>query len=153
MKNNNAKKVNAKNVNNAKAAEAKVEKKTTVYNGMYAEIKAAAQTPSAVVKSFYTAAMAVNGGAYSEYYKRLFGGTKNDFCSEWTPRVVAAFEAQTRSKRVSLFFVWNVVYRGGLREYIKTAKSVAKATAKADGKAVAALEALEGLGKAVKEAK
>jgi len=124
----------------------------TIYVGMYREIKAAAQTPSAVVKSFYNAALSINGGEYSDYYKQLFGNSKNDFCAEWAPKVVEAFNAQTRCKKVTLFFVWRVIYREGLREYLKVAKSVAKAT-KGGEKRLEALEALEGLGEAAKGAK
>ncbi len=128
-------------------------KKPTIYVGLYQEIKAAAQTPSAVVKSFYNAALSINGGEYAEIYKELLGDTKNDFCAEWTPKVVTAFQAQSRCKNVSLFFVWRVVYKQGLGDYLKTAKAVAKATKNADGKKVKALEALEGLGEATKATK
>ena len=139
--------------NNANNAQANAQAKTpSMYVGMYREIKAAAQTPSAVVKSFYNAALSINGGEYADIYKKLFGDTKNDFCSKWTPKIVAAFQAQKRCKHVTLFFVWRVIYKEELGEYLKVAKSVAKAT-KGGEKRTEALEALEGLGEAAKAAK
>ena len=141
------------NANNAQAqAQAQAPKTPSIYVGVYREIKAAAQTPSAVVKSFYNAALSINGGEYADIYKKLFGSTKNDFCSEWTPKVLAAFQAQKRCKNVTLFFVWRVIYTQGLGEYLKVAKSVAFAT-KGGEKRAEALEALEGLGETAKGAK
>ncbi len=147
------KNINANNANNAQAnnANAQATKKPTIYVGLYREIKAAAQTPSAVVKQFYNAALSINGGEYAEIYKKLLGG-KNDFCAEWAPKVVTAFQAQSRCKKVTLFFVWRVVYKQGLGDYLKTAKAVAKAT-KGGEKRAKALEALEGLGEATKATK
>ena len=47
---------------NKNNAQAQATKPPSIYVGMYREIKAAAQTPSAVVKSFYNAALSINGG-------------------------------------------------------------------------------------------
>ncbi len=145
---NNAKNNAAKQVTNNANAQAKT---PSVYVGMYAQIKQAANTPSAVVKSFYNAAMSIEGGAYAEYYKQIFGNTKNDFCQTYTPVVIEAFKKQTRCKNVSLFFVWRVVYKNGLCEYIKTAKTIAAHTGGAE-KTQKALKALESLGEAAKAA-
>lgn len=104
MKNqtSNAKNVNA-SVNNVA--------KTTVYNGMYAAIKKQAATPSQVVKAFYSAAMSIEDGQYKEIFAELLGKSKNDFCATYCKKVVEAFNAQTRCKHYTLFFVWSVVYK------------------------------------------
>lgn len=99
---------NAKNVN-AKASANNVAK-ATVYNGMYAAIKQQAATPSQVVKAFYSAAMSIEDGQYKEIFAELLGKNKNDFCATYCKKVVEAFNAQTRCKHYTLFFVWRVVY-------------------------------------------
>ena len=49
-----------KKTNKNANAQANATKTPSIYVGMYREIKAAAQTPSAVVKSFYNAALSIN---------------------------------------------------------------------------------------------
>ena len=152
MKTNNAKNVNAKaSANNAKAAEAKAPKQPTLYNGMYAAIKQQAQSPSQVVKAFYSAAMSLEGGEYADIFAQLLGKNKNDFCNNYCKKVVEAFGKQTRCKRYTLFFVWSIVYKDikpiieGIKrhaDYNKNIESVQK-----EAKAV---EALEKVAKAAK---
>lgn len=147
MKNQtNAKNVNAKaSANNAKAAG------PSVYTGMYAAIKQQAQTPSQVVKAFYSAAMSLEGGEYADIFAQLLGKSKNDFCATYCKKVVEAFNAQTRCKHYTLFFVWRVIYADikpiieGIKrhaDYNKNIESVQK-----EAKAV---EALEKVAKAAK---
>lgn len=102
MKNQTTKNVKA-SVNNVA--------KTTVYNGMYAAIKKQAATPSQVVKAFYSAAMSIEDGQYKEIFAKLLGKSKNDFCATYCKKVVEAFNAQTRCKHYTLFFVWSIVYK------------------------------------------
>lgn len=157
MKNqtNNAKNVNAKanapeivtmkagagvqiNYKGAKAAG------SSVYTGMYAAIKQQAQTPSQVVKAFYSAAMNIEDGQYKEIFAELLGKSKNDFCQTYCKKVVEAFGKQTRCKRYTLFFVWSIVYKDikpiieGIKrhaDYNKNIESLQK-----EAKAVEALE-------------
>lgn len=171
MKNqtNNAKNVNAKaSANNAKAnapeivtmkagAGVQINYKgakaagPSVYTGMYAAIKQQAATPSQVVKAFYAAAMSLEDGQYKEIFAELLGKSKNDFCATYCKKVVEAFNAQTRCKHYTLFFVWSVVYKDikpiieGIKrhaDYNKNIESVQK-----EAKAV---EALEKVAKAAK---
>lgn len=98
------------NANNVAKASANNVAKATVYNGMYAAIRQQAQSPSQVVKSFYSAAMSLDGGEYADIFAQLLGKSKNDFCATYCKKVVEAFNAQTRCKHYTLFFVWRVVY-------------------------------------------
>ena len=129
MKNQTTKNVNAKaSANNAKAnapeivtmkagAGVQINYKgakvasPSVYSGMYAAIRQQAATPSQVVKSFYSAAMSLEDGKYKEIFAELLGKSKNDFCATYCKKVVEAFNAQTRCKRYTLFFVWSIVYK------------------------------------------
>lgn len=136
MKNQN---VNAKNAN------------VTVYNGMYAAIKQQAATPSQVVKTFYSAAMSIEDGKYREIFEELLGKSKNDFCSTYCKKVVEAFNAQTRCKQYTLFFVWRVVYADikpiidGIKRFADNNKNLESVQKEAE-----AVEALEKVAKAAK---
>lgn len=143
---------NAKNVKNVNASANNVA--TTVYNGMYAAIKRQAQSPSQVVKSFYSAAMSIEDGQYKEIFADLLGRNKNDFCNMYCKKVVEAFSAQTRCKHYTLFFVWSVVYKDikpiideikRHADYNKNIESLQK-----EAKAVEALEKAAKGAKAVK---
>lgn len=145
MKNqtNNAKNVNAKaSANNAKA---------TVYNGMYAAIKQQAQSPSQVVKAFYSAAISLEGGEYADIFAQLLGKSKNDFCATYCKKVVEAFNAQTHCKRYTLFFVWSIVYKD-IKPIIEDIKRHADYNKNIESvqKEAKACEALEKVAKAAK---
>ena len=146
-KTSNAKNVNAK----ANATEAKATKQPTLYSGMYAAIKKQAATPSQVVKAFYSAAMSIEDGQYKEIFAELLGKSKNDFCATYCKKVVERFNAQTRCKHYTLFFVWRVVY-ADIKPIIDEIKRHADCnknieSLQKEAKAVAALE------KAAKESK
>lgn len=144
MKTNNAKNVNAK-------ASANNVAKATVYNGMYAAIKQQAQSPSQVVKAFYSAAMSLEGGEYADIFAQLLGKSKNDFCATYCKKVVEAFNAQTRCKRYTLFFVWSIVYKD-IKPIIEDIKRHADCNKniKSLQKEAKAVEALEKVAKAAK---
>lgn len=114
-----------------------------MYNAMYAAIKEQAQTPAQVVKSFYEAAMLLEDGRYKQIFEDLLGKSKGGFCSDYLPKVQEAFKKQTRCKRVSLFFVWRIVY-ADIKANLETEKKVAKAMQTEQAKAKAdAVEALQ----------
>ena len=95
---------------------------------MYVAIKEQAQSPAQVVKQFYDAAMLLENGRYKQMFEDLLGKSKGGFCSDYLPKVQEAFKAQARCKRVSLFFVWRVVYKD-IKPMLETTKKVAKACA------------------------
>ena len=146
MKNqtNNEKSVNVK-------ASANNVAKATVYNGMYAAIKQQAQTPSQVVKAFYSAAMNIEDGQYKEIFAELLGKSKNDFCQTYCKKVVEAFGKQTRCKRYTLFFVWSIVYKD-IKPIIEDIKRHADYNKNIESvqKEAKAVEALEKVAKAAK---
>lgn len=143
---------NAKNVN-VKASVNNVAK-TTVYNGMYAAIKRQAQSPSQVVKAFYSAAMSLEGGEYADIFAQLLGKSKNDFCNMYCKKVVERFNEQKRYKRYTLFFVWNVVYQD-IKPIIDEIKRHADYNENIESlqKEAKAVEALEKAAKGAKAAK
>lgn len=141
---------NAKNVN----ASANNVAKTTVYTGMYSAIKQQAATPSQVVKAFYYAAMSIEDGQYKEIFASLLGKNKNDFCATYCKKVVEAFNAQTRCKHYTLFFVWRVVY-ADIKPIIDEIKRHADYNKNIESlqKEAKAVEALEKAAKGAKAAK
>lgn len=147
MKTNNTENVNAK-------ASANNVAKATVYNGMYAAIRQQAQSPSQVVKSFYSAAMSLDGGEYADIFAQLLGKSKNDFCATYCKKVVEAFNAQTRCKHYTLFFVWRVVY-ADIKPIIDEMKRHADYNKNIESlqKEAKAVEALEKAAKGAKGAK
>lgn len=112
---------------------------------MYNAIKEQAQTPAQIVKQFYDAAMLLEDGRYKQIFEELLGKSKGGFCSDYLPKVQEVFKAQNRCKRVSLFFIWRVVYKD-IKPMLETEKKVAKAMqteqAKAKAKAVEALQTI-----------
>ena len=138
---------------NAKASVNNVAK-TTVYNGMYAAIKRQAQSPSQVVKAFYSAAMSIEDGQYKDIFASLLGKNKNDFCATYCARVVEAFNNQTRCKHYTLFFVWSVVYKD-IKPIIDEIKRHADYNKNIESlqKEAKAVEALEKAAKGAKAAK
>ena len=139
-----------KNVN----ASANATKQPTLYSGMYAAIKQQAATPSQVVKAFYSAAMSLEGGEYADIFSQLLGKNKNDFCATYCKKVVEAFNAQTRCKHYTLFFVWRVVY-ADIRPIIDEIKRHADYNENIESlqKEAKAVEALEKAAKGAKAAK
>lgn len=126
----------------------------SVYTGMYAAIKQQAQTPSQVVKSFYSAAMLLEDGKYKEIFAGLLGKSKNDFCATYCAKVVEAFNAQTRCKHYTLFFVWRIVY-ADIKPIIDEIKRHADYNKNIESlqKEAKAVEALEKAAKGAKAAK
>lgn len=145
MKNQTTKNVNA-SVN--------ATKQPTLYSGMYAAIKQQAATPSQVVKAFYSAAMSLEGGEYADIFAQLLGKNKNDFCNMYCKKVVERFNKQTRYKRYTLFFVWNVVYQD-IKPIIDEIKKHADYNKNIESlqKEAKAVEALEKAAKSAKAAK
>lgn len=150
MKNQTTKNVNA----NASATEAKATKQPTLYSGIYAAIKKQAATPSQVVKAFYSAAMSLEGSEYADIFAKLLGKSKNDFCNMYCKKVVEAFNAQTRCKHYTLFFVWRVVY-ADIKPIIDEIKRHADYNKNIESlqKEAKAVEALEKAAKGAKAAK
>lgn len=144
MKNQTTKNVNASANNVAK----------NVYTGMYSAIKHQAATPSQVVKAFYSAAMSIEDGQYKEIFAKLLGKSKNDFCATYCKKVVEAFNAQTRCKHYTLFFVWRVVY-ADIKPIIDEIKRHADYNKNIESlqKEAKAVEALEKAAKGAKAAK
>lgn len=142
---------NAKNVN-ANASANNVAK--NVYKGMYSAIKQQAATPSQVIKTFYSAAMGLEGGEYADIFAQLLGKSKNDFCATYCKKVVEAFNAQTRCKHYTLFFVWSVVYKD-IKPIIDEIKRHADYNKNIESlqKEAKAVEALEKAAKGAKAAK
>lgn len=119
-------------------------KQPTVYNGMYAAIKQQAQSPSQVVKSFYSAAMSLEDGRYKQIFEELLGKSKGGFCSNYLPKVQEAFKAQDRHKHISLFFIWRVVYKD-IKPMLEASKKVAKACASSIDSAREQAQAIDAL--------
>lgn len=144
MKNQTTKNVNASANNVAK----------NVYTGMYTAIKQQAATPSQVVKQFYEVAMSIEDGQYKEIFAQLLGKSKNDFCATYCKKVVEAFNAQTRCKRYTLFFVWSIVYKD-IKPLIEDIKRHADYNKNIESvqKEAKAVEALEKAAKGAKAAK